>query len=144
MYKRQCKDHENGLGSWLNRLKELLESKDSNALDFVENFKLNLYSDEIFVFTPAGELKSLPQNSTALDFAFNIHTEIGSKTRGARVNGKLVPLSRKLRSGDSVEILTSEKSKPTTNWLDFVVTSRARSIIRTSLNEEKKRIAEVG
>ena len=138
------KDHENGLESWLNRLKELLESKDSNAIDFVENFKLNLYSDEIFVFTPAGELKSLPQNSTALDFAFNIHTEIGSKTRGARVNGKLVPLSRKLRSGDSVEIITSEKSRPTANWLDFVATSRARSIIRTSLNEEKKRIAEEG
>ncbi len=138
------KDHENGLEIWLNRLKELLESKDSNAIDFVENFKLNLYSEEIFVFTPAGELKSLPRNSTALDFAFNIHTEIGTKTRGARVNGKLVPLSRKLKSGDSVEIITSEKSKPTANWLDFVATSRARSIIRTSLNEEKKRIAEEG
>ena len=119
-------DNDNGLENWLNRLKELLESKDSNAQDFVENFKLNLYSDEIFVFTPAGELKSLPQNSTALDFAFSIHTEIGTKTRGARVNGKLVPLSRKLRSGDSVEIITSEKSKPTANWLEFVATSRAR------------------
>ena len=138
------KDHENGLENWLNRLKELLESKDSNAFDFVENFKLNLYSDEIFVFTPTGELKSLPQNSTALDFAFNIHTEIGTKTRGARVNGKLVPLSRKLRSGDSIEIITSEKSKPTANWLDFVATSRARNIIRTSINEEKKRIALEG
>ena len=138
------KEQDNGLVNWLNRLKELLESKDSNAQDFVENFKLNLYSDEIFVFTPAGELKSLPQNSTALDFAFNIHTEIGTKTSGARVNGKLVPLSRKLRSGDSVEIITSENSKPTANWLEFVATSRARNIIRTSINEEKKRIAEEG
>ncbi len=138
------KDHESGLENWLNRLKEVLESKNSNALDFVENFKLNLYYDEIFVFTPAGDLKSLPQNSTALDFAFNIHTEIGTKTKGARINGKLVPLSRKLRSGDSVEIITSEKSKPTANWLNFVATSRARNIIRTSINEEKKRIAEDG
>ena len=132
------KDQESGLEEWLNRIKEVLQSKSSNALDFVENFKLNLYSDEIFVFTPAGELKSLPQNSTALDFAFNIHTEIGLKTRGARINGKLVPLSRKLRSGDLIEIITSETSKPTANWLDFVATSRARNIIRTSINEEKK------
>ena len=141
---KQGDEKETGIDTWLNRLQEVLESKDSNAVDFVENFKLNLYAEEIFVFTPQGDLKSLPQGSSALDFAYSIHTEIGSKTRGARVNGKLVPLSRILKSGDSVEIITSENSKPTANWLDYVITSRARNKIKSSLNEEKNRIAEEG
>ena len=141
---KQGDEKDSGIDVWLNRLQEVLESKDSNAVDFVENFKLNLYAEEIFVFTPQGELKSLPQGSSALDFAYAIHTEVGSKTRGARVNGKLVPLSRKLKSGDSIEIITSENSKPTANWLDYVITSRARNKIRASLNEEKKIIAEDG
>lgn len=141
---KQGNEKDSGIDIWLNRLQEVLESKDSSAVDFVENFKLNLYAEEIFVFTPKGDLKSLPQGSSALDFAYAIHTEIGSKTRGARVNGKLVPLSRKLNSGDSIEIITSQNSKPTANWLDYVITSRARNRIKAALNEEKKKIAEDG
>jgi len=133
-----------GIEGWLDKLQEVLENKSENAVDFVESFKLNLYAKEIFVFTPDGELKSLPKGATALDFAFSIHTEIGMKTRGARVNGKLVPLSRVLKSGELVEIMTSESIKPTANWFDFVITSRAKSKIKSSLNEEKKRIAEDG
>ncbi|WP_340076682.1 RelA/SpoT family protein [Leptobacterium sp. I13] len=136
--------NEQGLDIWLNRLQEALENADSNAVDFVEEFKLNLYAKEIFVFTPTGDLKSLPKGATPLDFAFNIHTEVGIHTRGAKVNGKLVPLSHELKSGDQVEILTSEKSKPTANWLDYATTARARSKIKTSLKEEKKTIAEDG
>ena len=141
---KQGEKKESSIENWLNRLKEVLENKDSNAVDFVEDFKLNLYSDEIFVFTPKGELKSLPSGSCALDFAFNIHTEIGINTRGARVNGKLVPLSKTLKSGDQIEIITSKNSKPSANWLDFVITSRARTKIKNSLNEEKKEIATEG
>ena len=127
-----------GIENWLNRLQEVLENNTGNAVDFVEDFKLNLYAEEIFVFTPNGELKSLPQGSTALDFAFFIHSEIGKKTRGVRVNNRLVPLSKVLKSGDQIEVITSENIKPTINWLDFVVTSRARSIIKSSINEQKK------
>ena len=133
-----------GIESWLDKLQEVLENNAENPVDFVENFKLNLYAKEIFVFTPTGDIKSLPKGATALDFAFNIHTEIGMKTRGARVNGKLVPLSRTLKSGEHIEIITSENIKPTANWLDFVKTSRAKSKIKSSLNEEKKRIADDG
>ena len=133
-----------GIENWIDRLKEVLEDNTGNAIDFVEDFKLNLYAEEIFVFTPTGELKSIPKFSTALDFAFSIHTEIGMKTRGARVNGVLVPLSKVLKSGDQIEIITSENIKPTANWLDFVQTSRARSKIKSSLNEEKKFIAKDG
>ena len=141
---KQGEKKESSIENWLNRLKEVLENKDLNAVDFVEDFKLNLYSDEIFVFTPKGELKSLPSGSCALDFAFNIHTEIGINTRGARVNGKLVPLSKILKSGDQIEIITSKNSKPSANWLDFVITSRARTKIKNSLSEEKKEIAKEG
>ena len=130
-----------GIESWLDRLREVLENNTGNAVDFVRDFKLNLYAEEIFVFTPNGDLKSLPKGATALDFAFHVHTEVGMKTRGARVNSKLVPLSRVLKSGDQVEIITSENAKPTANWVDFVKTSRAKSKIKSSLNEEKKRIA---
>lgn len=130
-----------GIESWLDRLREVLENNTGNAVDFVRDFKLNLYAEEIFVFTPNGDLKSLPKGATALDFAFHVHTEVGMKTRGVRVNSKLVPLSRVLKSGDQVEIITSENAKPTANWVDFVKTSRAKSKIKSSLNEEKKRIA---
>ncbi len=135
---------EQGIDIWLNRLQEALESANSNAVDFVEEFKLNLYSKEIFVFTPKGELKSLPKGATPLDFAFNIHTEVGMRTRGAKVNGKLVPLSTELKSGDQVEIITSDSAKPTQNWLDYATTARARSKIRSSLREEKKAVAQEG
>ena len=143
MYK-QGKQNENGLEDWLNRLKEVLENSETSALDFVEDFKLNLYSTEIFVFTPAGELISLPTGSSALDFAFSIHTGLGLKTRGIKVNGKIVPLSHELKSGDQIEIIKSENTKPSANWLDYVKTSRAKSKIRTALKEEKKLLAEDG
>ena len=143
MYK-QGKQNENGLEDWLNRLQEVLENSETSALDFVEDFKLNLYSTEIFVFTPAGELKSLPKGSSALDFAFSIHTGLGLKTRGIKVNGKIVPLSHELKSGDQIEIIKSENTKPSANWLDYVKTSRAKAKIRTALKEEKKLLAEDG
>lgn len=133
-----------GIETWLNRLQEALESANGSAVDFVEEFKLNLYSKEIFVFTPKGDLISLPKGATPLDFAFHVHTEVGIKTRGARVNGKLVPLSSRLKSGDQVEIITSDNAKPTTAWLDYCHTAKALSKIRSSLNAEKKSIAEEG
>ena len=135
---------EQGIDLWLNRLQEALENDNINAVDFVEEFKLNLYSKEIFVFTPKGELKSLPKGATPLDFAFSIHTQIGSKTRGAKVNGKLVPLNTPLHSGDQVDVITSENAKPTQNWLNYATTARARSKIKTALKEAKKAIAEEG
>ncbi|MEO1009973.1 MAG: RelA/SpoT family protein [Bacteroidota bacterium] len=135
---------EQGIEVWLNRLQEALENANGNAVDFVEEFKLNLYAKEIFVFTPKGELKSLPKGATPLDFAFHIHTEVGMRTRGARVNGKLVPLNTTLRSGDQVEIITSDQAKPNKNWLDYATTARARAKIKSSLREEKKTIALEG
>ncbi len=142
-YKNQD-DKEDSLDMWVSRLQEALENHSTNAVDFVEQFKLNLYSKEIFVFTPQGDLKSLPKGATPLDFSFSIHTQIGMKTRGAKVNGKLVPLSTELKSGDQVEIITSENSKPNPNWLNYVSTSRAKSKIKSLLKEEKKGIAEDG
>ena len=141
---KQNEDEEDNLDIWINKLQEALENNEANAVDFVEQFKLNLYSKEIFVFTPKGDLKSLPKGATPLDFAFSIHTEIGMKTRGAKVNGKLVPLSYELKSGDRVDILTSETIKPTVNWLDYATTARARSKIKSSLKEEKKQLADDG
>ncbi|MGB5273369.1 MAG: RelA/SpoT family protein [Flavobacteriaceae bacterium] len=135
---------EQGIEIWLNRLQEALENATTNAVDFVEEFKLNLYAKEIFVFTPKGELKSLPKGATPLDFAFNIHTEVGIRTRGAKVNGKLVPLSTTLNSGDQVEIITSDQAKPNQNWLDYATTARARSKIKSSLREEQKAVAIEG
>ncbi|KPM30469.1 GTP pyrophosphokinase [Croceitalea dokdonensis DOKDO 023] len=135
---------EQGIEIWLNRLQEALENATVNAVDFVEEFKLNLYAKEIFVFTPQGELKSLPKGATPLDFAFHIHTEIGMKTRGAKVNGKLVPLNTTLHSGDQVEIMTSESAKPNQNWLDYANTARARAKIKSSLREEKREVADEG
>ena len=135
---------EQGIEVWLNRLQEALENANVSAVDFVEEFKLNLYSKEIFVFTPKGELKSLPKGASPLDFAFHIHTQVGMKTRGAKVNGKLVPLNTVLQSGDQVEIITSEIAKPNQNWLDYAHTARARAKIKSSLREEKKEVAEEG
>jgi guanosine-3',5'-bis(diphosphate) 3'-pyrophosphohydrolase len=128
----------------LNKLKETLENQSVNAVDFVEDFKLNLYSKEIFVFTPKGDLKSLPKGASALDFAFSVHTDVGLKCRGAKVNGKLVPLSHELKSGDHVEVQTSSVNKPNVRWLDFVMTARARTKIKTALKEEEKKISEEG
>lgn len=135
---------ESGLDVWLNLLREALENQETNAVDFVEDFKMNLYSKEIFVFTPKGEIKSLPKGATSLDFAFSIHSEIGIKTRGTRVNGRLVPLNHELKSGDQVEVITSANQKPTINWLEYVTTSRAKNKIKNVLNENTKKIAEEG
>ena len=132
------------LDIWLNKLQETLGNDDISALDFVEEFKLNLYTKEIFVFSPMGDLYSLPKGSTALDFAFNVHTEIGLHTRGTRVNGKLVSLSHQLKSGDQVAVITSDKVKPNSNWLDYATSGRALSKIKSSLKEEEKQIAKDG
>ncbi len=137
-------ERESGLESWLNKLKETLENPDINAVDFVEQFKLNLYAKEIYIFTPNGDIKSLPKGATPIDFAFAIHTEVGMKCRGAKVNNKLVPLSYELKSGDQVEIITSNAQKPKLSWLDIVKTARAKSKIKTILKEEQKQIAKEG
>ena len=135
---------EEGIEVWLNRLQEVFENSEANAVDFVEDFKLNLYSKEIFVFTPNGEIKSLPKGATPIDFAFSIHTGVGLKTRGAKVNNKLVPLNQVLKSGDTVEIITAENAKPTKNWLNYATTSKARSKIKNALKEETKTVAAEG
>jgi GTP pyrophosphokinase len=141
---KNANERESGLEDWLNRIKESFENANGSALDFVEDFKLNLYAKEIFVFTPNGDLKALPKNATALDFAFAIHTQVGMNCRGAKVNGKLKPISQVLQSGDQVEIITSKNQKPTIGWLDFVVTARARNRIKNALKESQKKIAEEG
>ena len=141
---KQGTENENGLDGWLNLLKETLENQSINAVDFVEDFKLNLYAKEIYVFTPNGDLKSLPKGASALDFAFSIHTDIGLKCRGVKVNGKLVPLSHELSSGDQIEVFTTSNNKPNARWLDFVITARARTKIKSALKEQEKKIAEEG
>lgn len=143
-YKQGGATEEHGLETWLNLLKEALENSSSNAVDFVEDFKLNLYAKEIYVFTPKGEIKSLPKGATSLDFAFSIHSEIGIHTRGTRVNGKLVPLNHVLNSGDQVEVITSPNQKPNSHWLDYVTTARAKNKIKNVLNENTKKIADDG
>jgi guanosine-3',5'-bis(diphosphate) 3'-pyrophosphohydrolase len=144
-YKNKAKDKvDDGLDAWLNKLQETLENQEISAVDFVEDFKLNLYTKEIFVFSPKGDLYSLAKGATALDFAFHVHTEVGLHTRGTKVNGKLVPLSHLLKSGDQVEIMTSNKAKPSGNWLDYATTGRARSKIKNALKEDEKVIAQDG
>jgi len=143
-YKEGEINNDENLESWIGKLQEVMDNPGANAVDFVEEFKLNLYAKEIFVFTPEGDLKSLPKEATPLDFAFSIHTEVGLKTRGAKVNGKLVPLSHTLNSGDQVSIITSENATPNSNWLDYATTARARSKIKSSLKAEKKLIAQEG
>ncbi len=135
---------EQGIEVWLNRLQEVLENSEGNAVEFVQEFKMNLYADEIFIFTPNGEIKSLPKGSTPLDFAFYIHTEVGMHTRGAKVNNKLVPLNYRLKSGDQVEIITAENAQPNSNWLDYATTAKALSKIKSALRESKKKVAEEG
>jgi GTP diphosphokinase / guanosine-3',5'-bis(diphosphate) 3'-diphosphatase len=128
---------ESALDEWISRIREMLENPESNALDFIDDFKLNLFADEIFVFTPTGEIKTLPVGSTALDFAFEIHSDIGFRCIGAKINHKLVPISYKLNSGDQVEILTSGKQQPKEDWMSMVVTAKAKSKIKYALKEEK-------
>ena len=137
-------EHSSALDAWLNRIREVLDDPTSDALDFVNDFKLDLFSDEIVVFTPNGEMRNLPSKATALDFAYDIHTQVGRQCIGAKVNHKLVPLSQPLRSGDQIEIITSKKQQPKEDWLNYVVTAKARQRIKQSLREQKKKLAVVG
>lgn len=143
-YKENAFQKNSGLDEWISRVREMLETPSSNAIDFLDEFKLNLFSDEVFVFTPEGDTVKLPLNSTALDFAFEIHTEVGIQCFGAKVNHKLVPLNYQLKSGDQVEILTSKKQKPNSEWLNYVVTAKAKSKIKSALKEEKRAFAQQG
>ncbi|MGY3213180.1 RelA/SpoT family protein [Mucilaginibacter sp. HD30] len=141
-YKEASTD--SGLDLWVSKVREMLKNPDANALEFLDDFKMNLFSDEIFIFTPKGALIQLPLNATALDFAFEIHTDVGASCIGAKVNHKLVPLSYKLQNGDQVEIITSSKQIPKEDWLNFVVTAKAKSKIKSALKEEKRKVAEDG
>jgi GTP diphosphokinase / guanosine-3',5'-bis(diphosphate) 3'-diphosphatase len=129
---------------WLNQVREMLTTQDTDSIDFLQDFKRSFLAEEIYVYTPKGDVKMLPIGATALDFAFAVHSEVGSKCIGAKVNHKLVPISHKLRSGDQVEIITSNKQKPSEDWLNFVVTAKARTKIKDALKEEKKAVADEG
>jgi len=141
---KEGKDDESRFDKWFNQIREALNNQDSNSLDFLQDFKTSFLTEEIYVYTPKGDVRMLPIGATALDFAFSVHTAVGAKCIGAKVNHKLVPISYKLRSGDQIEIITSAKQKPNSEWLNFVVTSKARAKIKDSLREEKREIAEVG
>lgn len=141
---KESKGEDSKFDRWISEIRELLDNPHSSALDFVNDFKLNLFNDEIYVFTPKGELRVLPVGSTILDFAYDIHTAIGDKCIGAKVNNRLMPLSYQIQNGDQLEIITSTKQKPHEEWLRFVVSARAKQKIRASLNEERKAIAQDG
>jgi guanosine-3',5'-bis(diphosphate) 3'-pyrophosphohydrolase len=141
-YKESSTD--SGLDQWVQKVRDMLKNPDSNALDFLDDFKMNLFSDEIFIFTPKGALIQLPLDATALDFAFEIHTDVGASCIGAKVNHKLVPLSYKLQNGDQVEVITSSKQTPKEDWLNFVVTAKAKAKIKSALKEERRKVAEDG
>lgn len=138
------KNRETGLEQWISKVRDMLATNDSSAIDFVNDFRNNLFADEVYVFTPKGDLRILPNGSTALDFAFDIHSHVGASCIGAKVNGRLVPISHKLGNGDQIEILTSTKQKPNEDWLKFVVSSKAVNKIKEALKEEKKLIANEG
>jgi len=141
-YKESSTD--SGLDQWVNKVREMLSNPAANAMDFLDDFKMNLFSDEIFIFTPKGDLIQLPIEASALDFAFEIHSDVGAKCIGAKVNHKLVPLSYKLQNGDQVEVITSGKQVPKEDWLNFVVTAKAKAKIKSSLKEERRKVAEDG
>lgn len=143
-YKDNAAKYESNLEKWLVRVRETLEKQDLSALEFVDDFRGNLFNEEIFVFTPKGELKNLPKGATALDFAFEIHTDVGAKCIGAKVNQKLVPINHLLKNGDQIEILTSAKQKPTEDWLRIVISPKAKAKIKDLLNEDRRKIAEDG
>jgi GTP pyrophosphokinase len=136
--------NEDRFDKWFVQIREALGNQQEEGIDFLQDFKTSFLAEEIYVYTPKGEVKMLPTNSSALDFAFYIHTAIGSKCIGAKVNHKLVPISHKLRSGDQIEIITSSKQKPNEDWLNNVVTAKAKNSIKDALREEKKSIAEEG
>ena len=141
---KESKTSESKFDRWISEIRDLLENPDLNAMDFIDEFKLNLFRDEIYIFTPKGDLRVLPNGATILDFAYDIHTDIGDSCIGAKVNNRLVPLSHQLDSGDQVEIITSSKQKPNEEWIRYVVTARAKQKIKSSLNDERKRIAMDG
>lgn len=143
-YKDNATPQESGLDQWISKVRDTLEQNDTSALEFVDDFRGNLFHEEVFVFTPKGELKTLPNGATALDFAFEIHTEVGARCIGAKINQKLVPINYNLKNGDQVEILTSSKQKPNEDWLRFVVTSKAKSKIKEELKESKKVVGDEG
>lgn len=143
-YKENNIEEDTELDKWLQTITEILESPDPNALDFLDTIKLNLFSSEIFVFTPKGDIKTLPQGATALDFAYALHTSLGNSCIGAKVNHKLVPLSHPLTSGDQVEILTSRSQTPQPEWLNFVTTAKARTKIDAVLKKYRKEMARQG
>jgi GTP pyrophosphokinase len=144
-YKESGNNNEdNKFDRWISEIRELMENHNVNAIDFVNDFKLNLFREEIYVFTPKGDLRVLPNGSTILDFAYDLHTDIGDKCIGGKVNNRLVPLSYQLQSGDQLEIITSPKQKPTEEWLRMVISARAKQKIKTSLNDERKAIAQDG
>lgn len=143
-YKNESGEGNTELDKWLLSIKEMLEQPGANALEFLDDFKLNLFAKEIRVFTPKGYMRTLPKNATVLDFAYDIHTEVGNTCIGAKVNHKLVPMTHKLRSGDQVEVLTSEKQRPQKDWLDFVVTAKARTHIQASFKRERKEVIKDG
>lgn len=143
-YKEHTTAGEYGLEMWISKVRDMLQQNDSSAIEFVDDFRSNLFNEEVFVFTPKGDLRILPNGSTALDFAFDIHSEIGARCLGAKVNQKLVPLNHVLKNGDQVEILTSSKQKPSEDWLRFVISSKAKAKIKDILKEEKKLVANDG
>ena len=143
-YKEHNNDKDTELDKWLQTITEILESPDPNALDFLDTIKLNLFSSEIFVFTPKGDIKTLPQGATALDFAYALHSDIGNHCIGAKVNHRLVPLSHPLSSGDQVEVLTSRSQEPQPEWLNFTTTAKAHTKIDAVLRKARKETAKAG
>src|SRR5689334_3629482 len=141
---KEGRDDESRFDKWFQQIREVIGNQETDSIDFLQDFKTSFLAEEIYVYTPKGDVKMLPTGSTALDFAFSIHSAIGVKTIGAKVNHKLVPISHKLRSGDQVEIITSNKQKPSEDWLGFVVTAKARGRIKDALKEEKKKIGDEG
>ncbi len=141
---KEGKDDESRFDIWFHQIREALSNQDTNSLDFLQDFKTSFLAEEIYVYTPKGEVRMLPTGSTALDFAFSVHTAVGSRCIGAKVNHKLVPISTKLRSGDQIEIITSAKQKPNPEWLNYVVTTKAKTKIKDTLKEEKRKVAEDG
>lgn len=138
---KESNGNENKFDRWISEIRDLMDNPDMDAMDFINEFKLNLFTDEIYIFTPKGDLRVLPTGATILDFAYDIHTQIGDKCIGAKVNNRLVPLSFQLESGNQVEIITSSKQKPNEEWLKFVVSARAKQKIKSSLNEARKIVA---
>ena len=138
------RNQESGLDLWLRKVQEILRSPDSNALSFLDDIKLTLFSDEVFVFTPKGEIKSLPAGSTVIDFAYNIHTHLGNTCIAAKVNRKLSPLNYKLKSGDQVEIISSKKGAPKEEWLEYAFTARAKTYVKEAIKEQQKLIMTEG